>query len=79
MQEEQNLSAQLARLSEAVEKSNSFWRSFWVSVVRGVGVVVGATIISVIVMAVVWKVLKTAGLEDVLQQFGVEVPQNVLE
>lgn len=70
------LPEQLSRLSEAVEKSNSFLRSFFMGIVRGIGMALGATIIAAVALTVLWRVVHTLNLEELVQGFGVEIPNQ---
>ena len=45
----------VVRLSEAVEKSVSPWRTILLGILRGLSAAIGATIIAAVVIAIIWK------------------------
>ena len=60
------LAEEIAKLSKAIEKSNSFWRALIQGIVRSVGMVLGATIITALVFALLWKTVQTMQLDKLI-------------
>lgn len=72
---QEQLAEQMAKLTRVMERRNSFWRALFLGIVRGVGMVVGATIIAAIALTMFWKFVQGIGIESVLQSLGIEVPE----
>ncbi len=60
------LSQDIERLARAVEKSNSFWHSLWIGIGRGLGIIIGATLVGVIVVTFIWRAIRTVHLDRFL-------------
>lgn len=56
-------SKDLERLARAVEKSNSFWHSLWIGIGRGLGVIIGATLIGTVLVTLAWRAMRTVNVE----------------
>lgn len=69
-----NLSKDMARLARAVEKSNSLFRKLLSGVVYGLGVVVGATVVGAIAVALAWRFIRATGFEGVTKSLGISLP-----
>ena len=57
------LSQDLERLARAVEKSNSFWHSLFVGIGRGLGILIGATLVGAVVVTLIWRAMRTVHLD----------------
>lgn len=65
---------EIQKLNTTLRKANSFWRIFLVGIVRGLGAAIGATLIAALALTVLWRFVRTVGLEDVVRKAGIAVP-----
>lgn len=72
---QEQLAVQMAKLTREMERRNSFWRAFALGIMRGIGMVIGATIIAAIALTFFWKFVQGIGIESVLQSLGIKVPE----
>ncbi|MBI2551708.1 hypothetical protein HYW17_00195 [Candidatus Uhrbacteria bacterium] len=60
------LAQDLERLARAMEKSNSFWHSVLVGIGRGLGILIGATLVGAVVVTLAWRAMRTVHLDRFL-------------
>lgn len=86
------LTQEIAKLTKAVQKSNSWVRGFFMGMVRGLGAALGATLLAAILITLLWRVARTINLEQYLGPLNtlpklrsatptapVELPQDLLD
>lgn len=69
-----DLVREIQKMTAILRKANSFWRGFLLGMVRGLGAAIGATLIAALALAVLWRFVRTVGLEDVARKAGIELP-----
>lgn len=73
------LSKEITELTKAVRRSNSFIRVFFLGIVRGLGVAIGATIVAAIAVTLLWRAARTLKLDQFLGGEAGGPPSGVLE
>lgn len=68
------LAQQMEKLTREMEKRNSFWRALVRGMVRGIGMMIGATVLSVLALTILWRVARGIRIDDLAQKLGVPVP-----
>lgn len=63
---QEQLSQEMARLTRAVQKSNSFGRTFFLGMVRGLGATIGAMLVAAILVGLAWRAASTLKLDQYL-------------
>lgn len=61
--QDENLTRQVSRLADALEKQQSFKRKFFSGIVLGVGTAIGASMIATIVILSLNRILSFIGIE----------------
>lgn len=64
---EEKLTQEIEELKSSIEKQNSYWRSFFGGVVKGIGYAVGATILFGILITILSYVVRTSDAQWVSQ------------
>ena len=68
------MAQQMEKLTREMERRNSFWRALGLGIVRGIGMVIGATVLAAAALAILWRIVQGIGLEDLAGKFGLEIP-----
>lgn len=61
-----DLSKEIAELTKAVRRSNSFVRGFFLGMVRGLGATIGALLVTAVLVGLAWRAARTMNLDKYL-------------